>query len=112
MRGMATFSVGDRVVVNGVDITESVAAMRYTEEIGAPPRLELALNCEPKSIEGEGVVIASGESIGAPSIVEFLDDVDPDYLEQRVLNLGFGVPVGEGVLMILRELAGAQLRET
>lgn len=115
MRGTAKFSVGDRVIVNDVDITDSVAAMRYTEAVGETPTLELSLRCEPNVIEGEGVVIASGglHETASAAVIEWLDTIDPDYVEQRVLNLGFGVPVGEGVLMVLREVAGgAQLRET
>lgn len=111
MRGRASFSVGERVIVNGIDITDSVAAMKYVEITGEIPILELALKCDPTLLEGEGVVIAS-DGVAPGTIIDFLDGLDPDYIEQRLLNLGFGVPVGEGILMILREVAGGQLRET
>lgn len=70
------------VEVDGVDVTDRIAGATVSMGYGAPTTITVT-GSRPGSLEGVGFLVADPDG---PSVLGFLDSIDPDELEQAVMN--------------------------
>lgn len=86
-----------QVMVEGVDVTDQVGALRLEAADGRSPILTL-VGKAGGAVSGEGIVVTEGDApLPADVIVEFLSKIDPARLEQAALARD--VPYGESMTM-------------
>lgn len=103
---------GGEIVVNGVDVSSKISAWSVQGEIGKPTVVTLRTFESGVVFDGPGVVrVADSDTAAEGPVLAFLDTVDPQWLDEQVLDR---LPVGSGMstmgvaLAVLRELAGGR----
>lgn len=103
---------GDRIIVNGHDVSRSVIRTSVHVDRGSPafPVAVLELRQGAADISGPGIVQILPSADGAPVVVaqavaDWLEGVDPNALDQALLNAGMGVSPGESCLQALAAMA-------
>lgn len=102
----------DRIVVNGEDVSRSVARLSVHVDRTAPafPIAVLELRQGAGRISGPGIVQVLPSDGDAPvavaaAVADWIEGVDPVALDQALLNTGMGVSPGEAALVALARMA-------
>lgn len=96
-----------RVVIDDVDVTEKVGALRF-EASSRGPTLTL-FGPAVGQISGEGVVQTVADGAGRDYCENFLRQIDPDTIDQRLLSDSIDEPFNTARVVeeLLKVLAGA-----
>lgn len=93
------------IVVDGQDLTRAVSGVAFTAGNGEMAALHIDFRKGiPLELEAE-VERITGLS-GEPTAREFLDEVDPQALEEAMADGDFDTTVGEAALKALRGMLG------
>lgn len=103
-----------RLIVNGQDLSRSVSRASVHVDAGPGaatfPVVVLELRAGAAEISGPGIVQVLADDAGqaqtlAAAVAEFIEGVDPNAVDQAVLNAGMGVSPGEAALQVIAALA-------
>lgn len=109
---------GDRILVNGHDVSRSVLRTSVHVDRSSPafPVVVLELRTGAAEISGPGVVQILPSADDAPAtlaraVAEWIADVDPNVVDQALLQAGMGSgSPGQAALAVLAALAARDLR--